>query len=71
MFHIRSTHHPSGRYTCMARHDNERTWQDLPGKFLGNTNKTEFYEEVSFLLKVLRSSGDLGSFDDLASTLAK
>tara|TARA_R110002124_G_scaffold287360_1_gene473799 strand:- start:18991 stop:19158 length:168 start_codon:yes stop_codon:yes gene_type:complete len=55
----------------MARQDNERMWQDLPGKFFGNTNKAEFYEEVSFLLKELRSSGDLGSFDDLASTLDK
>jgi hypothetical protein len=71
MFYIRTTYHPSGRYTCMARQDNERMWQDLPGKFFGNTNKAEFYEEVSFLLKELRSSGDLGSFDDLASTLDK
>jgi len=69
MIHIKTTYHPSGRYTCMARQDNDRFWKDLSGKLFGNTNRTDFYDEVSLFVKDLQSSGDLASYDDLASSL--
>lgn len=66
MMHIKTTYHPSGCYTCMARQDDERMWNDLPGSLFCNTNKAAFYKEVSRLVERLRSRGNLASFDDMA-----
>ncbi|AUR01357.1 hypothetical protein PhaeoP88_04045 (plasmid) [Phaeobacter inhibens] len=67
MHHIQTTYHPSGRYTCMERHENETMWRDLPGELFGNPNRAEFYNGVSQYVEKLRSVGRLASFDDLAS----
>ncbi|MEM5543632.1 hypothetical protein WNY61_12875 [Sulfitobacter sp. AS92] len=69
MIHIKTTYHPSGRYTCMSRQANDRCWKDSSGKLFGNTKKTDFYEEVGLLVRGLQSSGDLASYDDQASSL--
>ncbi len=67
MTYIKTTYHPSGRYSCLERKAGDRMWKSLGGKLLGNFNKTEFYEEVRQLVIKLRSSGDLASYDDQAS----
>lgn len=67
MYHIKTTYHPSGCYTCMERHENDSMWKDLPGELFGNSNRARFYEAVSRYLEKLRSAGCLASFDDMAS----
>lgn len=67
MMHIKTTYHPSGCYTCMARQDNESMWNDLPGSLFCNTDRVAFYREVSKLVENLRSRDNLASFDDMAS----
>jgi len=69
MIHIKTSYHPSGRYTCMSRQDNDRFWKDLSGKLVGNTNRTDFYVEVGKFVKGLQSRGHLASYVDLASSL--
>ena len=69
MFHIKTTYHPSGRYTCMQRHNKESIWKDLPGKLFGNPDRTEFYKAVSHYVDELKSVGCLASFADPASGL--
>ena len=51
----------------MTRQDNDRFWKDLSGKLFGNTNRTDFYEEVGKLVKDLQSLSHLASYEDLAS----
>lgn len=67
MFHVKTCYHPSGRYTCMARHENEKIWKDLPGELFGNLNRTSFYEAVGQLIEKLRVANLLAEFDDMAS----
>ena len=69
MTYIKTTYHPSGRYSCMERQTGDRMWKSLDSRLLGNFNKTEFYEEVRQLVIKLQSSGDLASCDDQASTI--
>ncbi|MDE4248674.1 hypothetical protein PXK10_05370 [Phaeobacter gallaeciensis] len=69
MYHVKTTYHPSGRYTCMERHENVSMWKDLPGELFGNLNRTGFYEAVSRYVEKLRSAGLLASFNDLAARI--
>ena len=69
MTHIKTTYHPSGRYTCLAREDHNLIWEDLSGKLFGNFNRSEFYEAVEELIEGLQSSGELSSYCDQASEL--
>lgn len=71
MYHIKTTYHPSGRYTCMQRCDYASEWKDLSGKLFGNPDKAEFYKAVSNYVEELRSAECLASFTDPASELEK
>lgn len=69
MYHIKTTCHPSGRYTCMQHHENASMWEDLPGKLFGNPDRADFYSAVGHYVEKLRSAERLASFTDAASAL--